>query len=78
MRRRRIGIRLLFYNLPKPIENEVDSCTQTDIILDGPWRASTRLCIHWASFGGEDIDLEKTSLVRQFHEPIGLSLENIE
>lgn len=72
----RSDIRMLFDNLPEPIDLEIDSVTQTLYWTDRG--EHPRGCsLYRAYVGGEDVDMEKISLARQFHEPIGLTLDKM-
>jgi hypothetical protein len=68
----RSDIKLLFDNLPEPI----DPSTQT---LYWPDRGEhpTGCALYKAYVGGESVDLQKVVLARQFHEPIGLKLVKV-
>lgn len=70
----RSDIRMLCDNLPEPIDMEIDSETQTLYWTDRG-EHPMGCALYRAYVGGEDIDLEKISLARHFHEPIGLKLD---
>lgn len=72
----RSDIRCLFDNLPEPIDIEIDSHAQTLYWTDRG--EHPRGCsLYRAYVGGEAVDMEKVSLARQFHEPIGLKLDKL-
>lgn len=72
----RSDIRCIFDNLPEPIDIEIDSAAQTLYWTDRG--EHPRGCsLYRAYVGGEDVDMEKISLARQFHEPVGLKLDKV-
>lgn len=72
----RSDIKLLFDNLPEPIDIEIDPSTQTLYWTDRG-EHPTGCALYKANVGGESIDLQKVVLARQFHEPIGLKLDKV-
>lgn len=73
----RSDIRCIFDNLPEPIDIEIDSLTQTLYWTDRG--EHPRGCsLYRAYVGGEPVDMEKITLARQFHEPIGLKLDKVD
>lgn len=72
----RSDIKLLFDNLPEPIDIEIDPSTQTLYWTDRG-EHPTGCALYKANVGGESVDLQKVVLARQFHEPIGLKLDKV-
>ncbi|KAJ5733845.1 Dehydrogenase multihelical [Penicillium malachiteum] len=72
----RSDIRLIFDNLPEPIDIEIDSSTQTLYWTDRG-EHPMGCALYRAYVGGESIDLQKVILARHFHEPIGLKLDKV-
>lgn len=72
----RSDIRMLFDNLPEPVDVEIDSDTQTLYWTDRG-EHPMGCALYRAYVGGEETDLEKVNLARQFHEPIGLKLDKV-
>jgi hypothetical protein len=76
----RSDIKLLFDNLPEPIDLEIDleidPSTQTLYWTD-LGEHPTGCALYKAYVGGESVDLQKVVLARQFHEPIGLKLVKV-
>ncbi|KAJ5577411.1 Dehydrogenase multihelical [Penicillium hispanicum] len=72
----RSDIRLIFDNLPEPIDVEIDSTTQTLYWTDRG-EHPMGCALYCAYVGGETIDMEKLILARHFHEPVGLKLDRV-
>lgn len=70
----RSDIRCIFDNLPEPIDIEIDSLARALYWTDRG-EHSRGCSLYWAYVGGEDVDMGKISLARQFHGPIGLKLD---
>lgn len=72
----RPDIRLIFDNLPEPIDIEIDASTQTLYWTD---RGEHPLgcALYRACVGGESTDYQKVMLARHFNEPIGLKLDRV-
>lgn len=72
----RSDIKLLFDNLPEPIDIEIDPSTQTLYWTDRG-EHPTGCALYKAYVGGDSVDLQKVMLARHFHEPIGLKLDKV-
>ncbi|KAJ5298821.1 alpha/beta-hydrolase [Penicillium atrosanguineum] len=72
----RSDIKLLFDDLPEPIDIEIDSSTQTLYWTDRG-EHPTGCALYKACVGEESVDLQKVILARHFHEPIGLKLDKV-
>lgn len=70
----RSDIRLLFDNLPEPIDIEIDASTQTLYWTDRG-EHPMGCALYRACVGGESTDYQKVMLARHFNEPIGLKLD---
>ncbi|KAJ5545274.1 Dehydrogenase multihelical [Penicillium sp. DV-2018c] len=70
----RTDIRRLFNNLPEPIDLELDTASQTLYWTDRG-EHPVGCTLNRAYVGGEEVDMQKVILARQFHEPIGLKLD---
>jgi hypothetical protein len=69
--------RLLFDNLPEPIDIEIDASTRILYWTDRD-EHPMGCALYRAYVRGESIDLQKVSLARHFHEPIGLKLDKVD
>ena len=72
----RSDIRLLFDNLPEPIDIEIDASTQTLYWTDRG-EHPMGCALYRACVGGEGIHYPNVMLARHFNEPIGLKIDRV-